>query len=81
MTRHATAPARPLLLSMMTRRAVNDAHRLGERWAALHRTLVLWRRRARTRAELDLIPSHRLKDLPHDMTTILNERDKQLWED
>jgi len=40
---------------------------------------VLWRQRARSRAELDLIPDHRLKDLPLDMAAILYERDKPFW--
>jgi len=69
-------PRRPVLLS----EGAAPARWLGEGWAALRRTWLLWRQRARSRAELDLIPAHRLKDLPFDTSTILNERAKHLWE-
>jgi uncharacterized protein YjiS (DUF1127 family) len=69
-------PTRPRLLSATPRRAINDTRWLGERWAALSRTLTLWRQRARSRAELDLIPHHRLNDLPFDTAMIVSERNK-----
>jgi uncharacterized protein YjiS (DUF1127 family) len=48
-------------------------------WAALSRTLALWRHRARTRAELGLIPGHQLNDLPFDTSAAVNERAKPFW--
>jgi uncharacterized protein YjiS (DUF1127 family) len=81
MTRHVMFPTRPLLLCATPRRALDDVRRLGEGWAAIGRTLTLWRRLARSRAELDLIPDHRLRDLPFDMATARHERAKPFWEE
>jgi uncharacterized protein YjiS (DUF1127 family) len=71
----------------MARRAIDDAGRLAETWAAtcvttwaaLRRTLALWRQRARTRAELRQIPDHLLSDLPIDTSTLLIDRSKPFW--
>jgi uncharacterized protein YjiS (DUF1127 family) len=81
MTRDALASLRPLAVSDIARRSTNDAGQLAERAAALGRMLAVWRHRARTRAELDLIPSHRLNDLPFDTSTIWNEREKPFWKE
>jgi uncharacterized protein YjiS (DUF1127 family) len=81
MTRHAMIRTRPLLLAATSRRTINDTRWLGERWTALGRTLTLWRRRARSRAELDLIPHHRLNDLPFDTSMIVSERNKPFWKE
>ena len=83
MSQYPTIPARHLLLSGMAQRAINDAARLSETWAAiwaeLRRTLDLWRQRARTRAELRMIPDHRLNDLPIDTSILLSDRGKPFW--
>ena len=81
MSRHAIVSTKHLPLSLRAPRAIDDAGRLGERWAALHRILAVWRHRARTRAELRLIPDHQLKDVPFDMSTIANERAKPFWKE
>ncbi len=81
MSRHAMAHDKPFLPSAMAWRAMSDARGLGERWAMLGRTLALWRRRARSRAELDRIPKHRLNDLPADMSAIQSERAKWFWQE
>jgi len=79
MTQNAIMPTKPHLLAATARRAVNGARGLGERWAALRRTLALWRERARSRADLDRIPAHRLNDLPFDKSMISSERNKPFW--
>ena len=78
MIRQAIVPLRPLILAVPARHAI-DLRRPGEMWAALRRTLALWRHRARTRAELRSIPGHQLNDLPFDTSATLNERAKPFW--
>lgn len=79
MTRHAMVPSKPLIMSLTARRAIDDLRRPGEIWTMLRRTWALWRHRARTRAELRLIPSHQLNDLPFDTSAIVSERKKAFW--
>jgi uncharacterized protein YjiS (DUF1127 family) len=79
MPRHATVARRTLLLSMIAQRALDDARRLKCGAAALTLTLAEWEHRERSRAELNRIPDHQLKDLPYDTSVILNERQKPFW--
>jgi uncharacterized protein YjiS (DUF1127 family) len=81
MTGHAIVPTRPLLRSATPRRAIADMRWLKDTWAAVGRTMTLWRQRARSRAELDLIPDHRLNDLPFDTSVVKAERHKPFWKE
>jgi uncharacterized protein YjiS (DUF1127 family) len=79
MSRHAMVSSTPLMVAVAARRAIDDVRWPGETWAAVRRTLALWRQRARSRAELRSIPSHQLHDLPFDTAETLNEQGKPFW--
>jgi uncharacterized protein YjiS (DUF1127 family) len=79
MTGRAIVTPRLLVVAVTARRALDDVRRPGAMWAALRRTLALWRHRARTRAELRSIPAHQLKDLPFDAQAALSEWTKPFW--